>query len=88
MLHLTHGTWTGYKAMTLVDFRDQEDLKPLREYGVTASSRILVLGVPSTEAQSRLAEQEARGREQQEREVRLQRLKLAAEALAKRSNNE
>lgn len=65
----------------------QDDSKPLREYGVTASSRILVLGAHSAEAQQAMSDQETRGREHQERAERLQRLKSAAEALAKRSGS-
>lgn len=65
----------------------QDDLKALKDYGVTAASRILVLGLQSAEAQKTLADQEARGREQQERAERLQRLKAAASELAKRSMN-
>jgi hypothetical protein len=65
----------------------QDESKPLREYGVTANSRVLVLGAQSAEAQRTLADEEARGRQQQERAERLQRLKLAAAELAKRSIN-
>lgn len=60
----------------------------MREYGVTASSRILVLGAHSAETQQTMADQEKVGREQQEKAERLQRLKSAAEALAKRSGKE
>ena len=66
----------------------QDDSKPLTEYGVTASSRILVLGAHSAETQQAMSDQETRGREQRERAERLQRLKAAAEALAKRSGSE
>ncbi len=71
----------------LLVVRDQDDSKPLREYGVTASSRILVLGAHSAETQQAMSDQETRGREQQERAERLKRLKSAAEALAKRSGS-
>ena len=54
---------------------------------MTASSRILVLGGQSAATQAELSGQEASAHARGEREARLQRLRTAAAALAKRSGD-
>lgn len=66
----------------------QDDFRSLKDCGVSANARILVLGGQTAATQTSLAAQEAIAQEKHQRADRLQRLKEAAEALAKRSGNE
>ncbi len=83
--HLTHRQKPCAAGVILL--LAQDDARPLRECGVTASSRILVLGGRSTAEQAELSGQEASAQARDERESRLQRLRTAAAALAKRSGD-
>ena len=57
----------------------------LKDCGITPSTRILVLGGHSAAQRAELAAQDAAARARDERQERLNRLRHAAEALAKRS---
>eukprot|EP00242_Pyramimonas_sp_CCMP2087_P013218 CAMPEP_0198218390 /NCGR_PEP_ID=MMETSP1445-20131203/68955_1 /TAXON_ID=36898 /ORGANISM="Pyramimonas sp., Strain CCMP2087" /LENGTH=208 /DNA_ID=CAMNT_0043895393 /DNA_START=8 /DNA_END=631 /DNA_ORIENTATION=+ len=61
----------------------QEDSKRLEEYGLSSTSRLLVT-LTSTSSAERLHAEEANAKVQEDRTSRLNRLKCAAEAMARR----
>ena len=63
----------------------QDDARLLKDCGITPSTRILVLGGHSAAQRADLAAQDASAKARDERQERLNRLRHAAEALARRS---
>jgi hypothetical protein len=61
----------------------QDDSKSLKDYGLKAGTKIMILAGPS--AAGSVARQEAHAKEEENKEERLRRLKKTAEAMAARS---